>query len=214
MYFLNALLCEHMGLCFPRLFQSWEVEVFYHVFTSRLFLSPTHPQRPYDSHRTFPSSPGGLDAGSSAACQCQHVGQTASLPAQRGRVCSRCSTHCARARISYQLFFFFFFERARFQEGSPSFPFCHLLWVESCLIGVGNSNKKKCPVSVWATFHADTDRYLTIATITYFYPHTQLLPLWETKKKKIYILYLQSYQQLSDTSICNTSRSFLAFFYA
>lgn len=77
----------HMGLCFSRLFQSWEVEAFYHTSSSRLFLPPpllpTHPQRPDDSPSQFPSSQGRLDMGPSAGYQCQRVSQTVSLPAQR-----------------------------------------------------------------------------------------------------------------------------------
>lgn len=213
MYFLNALLCEHMGLCFPRLFQSWEVEVFYHVFTSRLFLSPTHPQRPYDSHRTFPSSPGGLDAGSSAACQCQHVGQTASLPAQRGRVCSRCSTHCARARISYQLFFFFLW-KSTFSRRVTIFSILSSP-VGGKLLNWGRQQQQEEVPSFSVSYLPCW--YRQVPDNSYYYlllpPYTTVTTVRD-KEKKIYILYLQSYQQLSDTSICNTSRSFLAFFYA
>lgn len=59
--------------------------------------------------------------------------------------------------------------------------------------------------------------YRQVPDNSYYYlllpPYTTVTTVRD-KEKKIYILYLQSYQQLSDTSICNTSRSFLAFFYA
>lgn len=114
------------------------------MFTSRLFLPPTHPQRPDDSPSQFPSSEGRLDTGPSAACQCQHVSQPASLPAQRGRLCSAAAIPAPGQGLFTSLFFSSFpLKEHILKAGSPSFPFCHLLRVESSLIGVGNSNNKK-----------------------------------------------------------------------
>lgn len=139
----------HMGLRFSRLFQSWEVEAFYHASSSRLFLPPpllpTHPQRPDDSPSQFPSSQGRLDMGPSAGCQCQRVSQTVSLPAQRAGLHSAAAHQPSLRQGKDYLpaccvcFFLFLWKKA----GLPSFPFCHLLWVESSLTGVGNSNNKK-----------------------------------------------------------------------
>lgn len=144
-----------MGLCFSRLFQSWEVEAFHHVFASRLFLLPARPlshPSPKASwlSQSIPLQPreaghGSLRSLPVPACQPAHV-----PPCPMGQAVLSCSTPAFPAPgqglftiLGWVFFPFFFFERAHIKAESPSFPFCHLLWVESSLTGVGNSNNKK-----------------------------------------------------------------------
>jgi len=79
-------------------------------------------------------------------------------------------------------FFFppFFFEKARIKAGSPSFPYCHLPWVESSLTVAGNSNnKKQAPNFNASYFHTDVDsrqtsrnvpKTLAVANVIYTFP--------------------------------------------
>lgn len=94
---------------------------------------------------------------------------------------------------------FFFFERARIKTRSPSFPFCRLLWVESFLVGVGNSNNKKqalnfnaiylsCRCGEQTGFQEET---LTVANMIYTSHSLQLqFTTVKIQRKYIHILHL------------------------
>lgn len=120
------------------------------MFASRLFLPPSLPPIPKGLMTLPVNSPPAKGGWTRVPQQPASASVSArprpSLPKGAGCAQLQRSSHpCARARIIYQLFFFFFFffERVPIKAGSPSFPFCHLLWVESSLAGVGNSNNKK-----------------------------------------------------------------------
>lgn len=112
-------------------------------------LPPSHPSpKAWWLFQSIPLQPREVGHGSPSslpvpACQPDHV-----PPCPKGQAVLSCSAPAIPAPgqglfTSFFFFFFFFFERVPIKAGSPSFPFCHLLWVESSLAGVGNSNNKK-----------------------------------------------------------------------
>lgn len=147
-YFLTALLCEHHthSTLLSKTSQSWEVEAFYHVFTSRLVTPPfplSPPSFPKGSMTLAANSPPVKGGWTWVPQQCASGSVSArphsSLPKGAGSLsCSAPAIPVAGQGLFTS--FFFFFERAHTKAGSS---FCHLLWVESSLTGAGNSNKKK-----------------------------------------------------------------------